>query len=95
MPKCSMQKRIESFSKKNESEWVHNVRERLWSLIDNEFFTYADLGEYLMKALSEDTLQNVYGWLKQDEMIPSEDKLADEYQLEFNDNGELVSTEEE
>jgi len=95
MPKCSMQKKIESLSKKNESEWVHNVRERLWSLIDNEFFTYADLGEYLMKALSEDTLQNVYGWLKQDEMIPSEDKLADEYQLEYNDDGNLVSTEEE
>lgn len=95
MKKSSMQKKIESFSKKNESEWVHNVRERLWSLIDNEFFTYADLGEYLMKALSEDTLQNVYGWLKQDEMIPSEDTLAVEYQLEFDDNGELVSTEEE
>lgn len=94
MAKCSMQKKIESLGKKNE-DWVQNVRERLWSLMDHEFFTSADLGDYLMRALSEDTLQKVYGWLKQDEMIPSEDSLETEYQLKFDDSGELVSIDSE
>lgn len=104
----SMAKKIESLGKKMETtsrkygkqesraseDYVPNVKERLWSLIDHEFLTTADLGDYLLRSLSVDTLEKVYGWLKQDEMIPSEDTLADEYQLRFDDDGNLVSTDE-
>lgn len=92
---CSMQKKKESLGRVNEGDWVRNVRERLWSLIDGGFITTDELGDYLMRALSEDTLQKVYGWLKQDEIIPNEDTLETEHKLKFDDKGNLVTVEEE
>lgn len=90
MKKCSMQKKIESLKQKKSEDYIPNVRDRLWSLVDNGFITNEEIGEYLLRALSVDTLEKVYEWLKQDEMIPTEDQLADEHQLKFNDAGELV-----
>ena len=89
---CSMQKKKESLAKKCE-EYIPNVRERLWSFIDAGFITTEEIGDYLLRALSVDTLENVYEWLVQDEMIPSEETLADEHQLKFGDDGEFVSIE--
>jgi hypothetical protein len=76
--RCSMEKKKESLAKKCE-EYIPNVRERLWSFIDAGFITTEEIGDYLLRALSVDTLENVYGWLVQDEMIPSEETLADEH----------------
>lgn len=92
--KCT--KKMETTSRKCHAseDYVPNVKERLWSLIDHEFLTTADLGDYLLRSLSVDTLEKVYGWLKQDEMIPSEDTLEDEYQLRFDDNGDLVGIDD-
>lgn len=87
---CSMQKKKESLTKKCE-EYIPNVRERLWSFIDAGFITTEEIGDYLLRALSVDTLEKVYEWLERDEMIPSEETLADEHQLKFDDDGELVS----
>ena len=87
---CSMEKKKESLAKKCE-EYIPNVRERLWSFIDAGFITTEEIGDYLLRALSVDTLEKVYEWLVQDEMIPSEETLADEHQLKFCDDGEFVS----
>ena len=89
---CSMAKKKESLAKKCE-DYIPNVRDRLWSLIDAGFITTEEIGDYLLRALSVDTLEKAYAWLVQDEMIPSEEKLADEHQLKFDDVGELVSIE--
>ena len=94
MKKCSMQKKIESLKKKHE-DYVPYVRDRLWELVDNDFITVAEIGDYLLRSLSVDTLEKVYGWLKQDEMIPSEDTLEDKYHLQFNDEGRLVPVEKD
>ena len=80
-------------SRKKCEEYIPNVRERLWSFIDAGFITTEEIGDYLLRALSVDTLENVYEWLVQDEMIPSEETLADEHQLKFGDDGEFVSIE--
>lgn len=92
MKKCSMQKKIESLKKKNE-DYIPYVRDRLWELVDYDFITTAEIGDYLLRSLSVDTLEKVYGWLKQDEMIPSEDTLEDKYHIRFNDEGRLVPVE--
>lgn len=66
---------------------------RIIDLVDMEYLTYKEIGEYLLRAFSEDDIEKLYGWLEQDEMIPSEEELRDEYELEFNYDGELVSVE--
>lgn len=68
---------------------------RIIDLVDMEYLTYNEIGEYLLRAFSEDDIEKLYGWLKQDEMIPSEEELRDMYDLEFDYDGELVSAEKE
>lgn len=68
---------------------------RIIDLVDMEYLTYKEIGEYLLRAFSEDDIEKLYGWLEQDEMIPSEEELRDEYEVEFDYDGELVSAEKE
>lgn len=68
---------------------------RIIDLVDMEYLTYKEIGEYLLRAFSEDDIEKLYGWLEQDEMIPSEEELRDEYEVEFDYDGDLVGVENE
>lgn len=92
--KCSMQKKMESLGKKNERS-VRHFTNRIESLAEQEFVDMAAIGEYLLRAFSEDDIEKLYGWLEQDEMIPSEEELRDEYEVEFDYDGDLVGVENE
>lgn len=74
---------------------VRKYTNRLIQLVEEGFLEYDYIGEYLLRAFSEDDIEKLYGWLEQDEMIPSEEELRDEYEVEFNYDGELVSAEKE
>jgi len=88
--KASMQKRLESLrrGKKNEGS-AREYTSRIETLVDYEYLTMEDVGEFLLRAFSEDDIRQAYGWMEQDELIPSEAALADEG-LKFNDDGDLV-----
>lgn len=89
--KASMQKRLESLrrGKKNEGS-AREYTSRIETLVDYEYLTMEDVAEFLLRAFSEDDIRQAYGWMEQDELIPSESQLADDG-LKFNDDGDLVS----
>lgn len=89
--KASMQKKLESLRRGKKSEGAaREYTTRIDSLVAMEYLTMEDVGEFLLRAFSEDDIKQAYGWMEQDELIPSESQFADEG-LMFNDDGDLVS----
>lgn len=89
--KASMQKKLESLRRGKKSEGAaREYTSRIDSLVAMEYLTMEDVAEFLLRAFSEDDIRQAYGWMEQDELIPSESQLADEG-LMFNDDGDLVS----
>lgn len=90
MKKCSMQKKIESLKKNEDS--ARPYMNRLYCLVEQGYLDWAAIGEYLARGLSEDMVEKAYGWMKQDELIPTDDALEEDG-LEWDEDGELVSIE--
>lgn len=90
MKKCSRQKKIESLKKNEDS--ARPYMNRLYCLVEQGYTDWATIGEYLARGLSEDMVEKAYGWMKQDELIPTDDALEADG-LEWDDDGELVSIE--
>lgn len=90
MKKCSMQKKIESLKKNEDS--ARPYMNRLYCLVEQGYIDWATIGEYLARGLSEDMVEKAYGWMKQDELIPTDDALEGDG-LEWDEDGELVSIE--
>lgn len=89
--KASMQKKLESLRRGKKSEGAdREYTSRIDSLVAYEYLTMEDVGEFLLRAFSEDDIRKAYAWMEQDELIPSESALADDG-LKFNDDGGLVS----
>lgn len=94
--KASMQKKLESLRRGKKSERavreysVRQYTDRIYSLVDSGYLTMEAVAEFLLRALSEDTIKKAYGWMVQDELIPTESQFADDG-LMFNDDGDLVS----
>lgn len=95
--KASMQKKLESLRRGKKSERavreysVRQYTDRIFSLVAMGYLTMEDVGEFLLRAFSEDTIKQAYKWMEQDELIPTESALAEDAQLMFNDDGDLVS----
>lgn len=95
-PKASMQKKLESLRRGKKSE--RSVREysvrqytnRIHSLVEMDYLTMEAVAEFFLRAFSEDDIKEAYGWMKRDELIPTESVLAEDG-LTFNDDGDLVS----
>lgn len=90
MKKCSMKKKIESLKKNEDS--ARPYMNRLYCLVEQGYIDWATIGEYLARGLSEDMVEKAYEWMRQDELIPTDDAL-EEYGLEWDKDGELVSIE--
>lgn len=88
MKKCSMQKKIESLKKNEDS--ARPYMNRLYCLVEQGYIDWATIGEYLARGLSEDMVEKAYGWMKQDELIPTDDALEEDG-LEWDEDGELVT----
>ena len=89
MKRCSMQKKKIESLKKNENS-ARPYMNRLYCLVENGYLDWATIGEYLARGLSEDMVEKAYGWMKQDELIPTDDALEEEG-LEWDEDGELVT----
>lgn len=89
MSEDEMKKQLES--KKNEDS-ARPYMNRLYCLVEQGYLDWATIGEYLARGLSEDMVEKAYGWMKQDELIPTDDALAEDG-LEWDEDGELVSIE--
>lgn len=88
---ASMQKKLESLRRGKKSEGsAREYTDRIYSLVAMEYLTMEDVAEFFLKAFSEADIKQAYGWMEQDELIPSESQFADEG-LKFNDEGDLVS----
>lgn len=91
VPKASMQKKLESLRRGKKSEGAaREYTSRIDSLVEMGYLTMEAVAEFFLRAFSEDTIKQAYGWMVQDELIPSESQFADDG-LEFNDDGDLVS----
>lgn len=89
MSEDEMKKQLES--KKNEDS-ARPYMNRLYCLVEQGYLDWATIGEFLARGLSEDMVEKAYGWMKQDELIPTDDALAEDG-LEWDEDGELVSIE--
>lgn len=80
-------------SKQNEAS-ARPYMNRLYCLVEQGYIDWATIGEYLARGLSEDTVEKAYEWMRQDELVPSDDALEEEG-LTWDADGELVAIETE